>query len=205
MKSAFTTLATLAALIALTSTAWAEDEVKASGIDKPNSVNLSPLGALAGSYALNYERLFNGGHGLLIEGVYSSTEDDDTSSSSQGATIGYRWHWNGTQDSWFTGANLGYQIGTGDAVVEATVNGQTTKEKFDVDVKAFTATINIGRRWAWDSGFNVTFRVGAGYGNYDVSTDSDDPLAQDAVQLVDDLLTLIPVAVDGELSIGWDF
>ncbi|HUH04452.1 MAG TPA: hypothetical protein VML75_20795, partial [Kofleriaceae bacterium] len=66
-------------------------------------------------------------------------------------------------------------------------------------------TGNIGKRWAWDSGLNVTLRVGAGYGNYGISTDSEDPDAQEAVALVDDLLTLIPIALDGELSVGYAF
>ncbi|MGK0361846.1 MAG: hypothetical protein ACI9U2_004164 [Bradymonadia bacterium] len=193
---------------ALTSNAWAEPpppELEAAPVEKANSVNLSPIGVVSGTYALNYERLFGGTHGLLVEAVFISSDDGDTNSTSLGGQVGYRWHWNGTQNSWFNGVNFGYTSGTGEAVVESTSNGSTTKSKFDVDVSVFTATLNIGRRWAWDSGFNITFRAGAGYGNYDVSTDSDDVLAQEAVQLVDDLLTLLPIAVDGELSIGWNF
>ena len=47
--------------------------VQQSALDKENSVNLSPLGILSGSYGLNYERLIGGYHGVLIEGNFSSS------------------------------------------------------------------------------------------------------------------------------------
>lgn len=176
-----------------------------SAIHKSNSVNISPLGVVIGSYALNYEHMFDGGHGVLAEGLLSISGNDDASSLGYGGGVGYRWHWNGTQDSWFAGVNLSYLAGSGDATVETTTNGMTTKEKFDVSLTEFAATANIGRRWAFDFGLNITFRVGAGYASREVSTDSKDPLAQDAVALMDDLVNFIPVAVDGELSVGWVF
>lgn len=78
-------------------------------------------------------------------------------------------------------------------------------KKFDVDTTVSSITANVGRRWAWDSGLNITFRIGAGKGNYDVTTESDDPDAQEAVKAVDDLLAFLPVAFDGELSLGYVF
>ena len=191
----------------LVSTALAETPVepigdlRASAQHKENSVNMSPLGVLSGSYGLNYERLFNGYHGLLVEGNFSNSSDEDTSSTSIGGTLGYRFHWRGKQDSGFVGLNLGYSSGTGEGSIS---NGMTTKS-FDVDTSVSSVTANIGRRWAWDSGLNVTFRIGAGKGNYDITTESEDPDAQEVVQAVDDLLTLFPVAFDGELSLGYIF
>lgn len=217
MTRSFTRCAALAATTLLASAAYAQEpapdapdvepaaEASDSALTKSNSVNLSPLGIAIGSYALNYEHMFDGGHGVLAEGLLSISSDDDASSTAYGGGVGYRWHWNGTQNSWFTGVNLSYLVGNGDATVERTSNGMTTREKFDVSLTEFAATANIGRRWAFDFGLNITFRVGAGYANRDVSTDSDDPLAQDAVQLMDDLLNFIPVALDGELSVGWVF
>ena len=175
--------------------------VQQSALDKENSVNLSPLGILSGSYGLNYERLIGGYHGVLVEGNFSSSSGDDASSSSLGGTLGYRFHWRGNQDSGFVGLNLGYQTGSG----EATITSGDTMKKFDVETTVSSVTANIGRRWAWDSGLNITFRIGAGKGNYDVTTDSDDPDAQEAVKLVDDLLAFLPVAFDGELSLGYVF
>lgn len=169
--------------------------------EKANSVNLNPLGVVFGSYSLNYERLFGGTHGLLVEGLFSSSSNDTSSTVAYGGLVGYRWHWSGRQNSWFLGANVGYETGSGDGTV--TTNG--VEEKFDLSVSRLSATANIGKRWAWDFGLNITFRVGAGYGSYDVSTESDNPDVQDAVKTVDELLNFLPIAFDGELSLGWNF
>lgn len=177
----------------------------AKGVEKPNSVNVSPLGIAFGSYAVNYERLFDGGHGVLVEGQLSMSSGDDADSTSYGGVVGYRYHFNGTQDSWFAGVNLGYSAGTGDGVVEVTSNGSTTTRTFPVDFSLISATANVGHRWSWDFGLNVTLRFGAGYGAYSFSTDSEDDDAQLAVEAVDALLTAIPVAFDGELSVGFNF
>ena len=176
-------------------------EVEANALSKENSVNVSPLGVLSGSYGINYERLFGGYHGLLVEGNFGRSSSGDASSSSLGGTIGYRFHWRGNQDSGFLGLNLGYFTGSGEGTV---TNGSETKT-FDVDTTVSTITANVGRRWAWKSGLNVTLRIGAGRGNYDVTTDSDDPDAQEIVKAVDDLLAFLPVAFDGELSVGYIF
>lgn len=173
----------------------------ASALNKKNSVNVSPLGLLVGSYGVNYERLLDGHHGLLVEGNFASSSSSNASNSSFGGTLGYRYHWSGGQDSGFVGLNLSYSSGSSEAVV-TTDDGMTS---FDLDTTATTITANVGRRWAWDSGLNVTLRFGLGKGDYDVSTDSEDPDAQEAVELVDDLLEFLPLAVDGELSVGYAF
>ncbi len=207
------TLATvLLSLPVLTSTALAQApaepptppllEVRQTALTKENSVNLSPLGILSGSYGLNYERLLNGYHGLIVEGNFSSFSDSDSSSSSFGGALGYRFHWRGNQNSGFLGLNVGYYNGTGTGSV-STNSGQ--ERTFDVDTSVASITANIGKRWAWDSGLNITFRIGAGKGYYDITTDSDDPDAQKAVKAVDDLLTVFPIAFDGELSVGYIF
>lgn len=168
---------------------------------KENSVNLSPIGAFSGSYGINYERLISGYHGVLVEGNFGRASGDGASSSSFGGTVGYRFHWRGSQDSGFVGLNLGYFKGSG----EGSVTLGDTKKTFDVETTVSSITANIGKRWAWDSGLNVTFRIGAGKGNYDVTTDSKDPDAQKVVKTVDDLLAFLPVAFDGELSLGYVF
>ena len=170
--------------------------------ERANSINVSPLGLLAGSYSANYERLFSGHHGLLLEGQYIRASDDDASSTHGGGGIGYRWHWRGRQNSGFLGATLAYTKGSGEGTVSITGSDDKT---FDVDVSVLQLTGNIGKRWAWDSGLNITLRFGLGIGDYNVTTDSMDPDAEAAVKLVDDILTLFPVAFDGELSIGYTF
>lgn len=163
----------------------------------PNSVNLNPLGVLFGSYSLNFEHLFNGYHGLLVEGSLSRSADDNSSSTTMGGGVGYRYHWSGSQDSGFVGAMAGYSGGS----AVTSVNGQS----FDLSVSAASFTLNIGRRFAWDSGFNLTLRFGVGRAMYDVTSTSTDKDVQEAIRLTDDLLNALPVALDGELSIGWVF
>ncbi|HVU53369.1 MAG TPA: hypothetical protein VHL80_21940 [Polyangia bacterium] len=176
---------------------------------KENSINGSPLGVLFGSYSLNYERLAGGTHGFMIEGTFSHStgtstiNGDQTSSKSMlyGGGVGYRWHWSGQQQSGFLGLMAGYTVGTG----SGTVSDMTGTQQFDLTVKAPWVVANIGKRWQWDSGLNFTFRVGAGWAHYTVSSSSTDPQAQDAVKALNDLLTLIPIALDGELSLGYSF
>lgn len=176
---------------------------------KENSINGSPLGVLFGSYSLNYERLVGGMHGFMVEGNFSHStgtstiNGDQTSSRSSlyGGGVGYRWHWSGQQQSGFLGLMAGYTVGTG----SGTVTDATGMQAFDLTVKAPWVVANIGKRWQWDNGLNVTFRIGAGWAKYTVSTNSTDPQAQDAVKALQDLLTLIPIALDGELSLGYTF
>lgn len=206
MRTFLLTLFTASLALTAGTSAWAATDPLPPGVTDAvapgeNSVNMSPLGVLTGSYGVNYERLFGGAHGLLVEGTLSRAEDDTSSSLSYGGLVGYRWHWSGQQSSGFLGLNAGYARGSGDSKV--TVDGE--EKSFDVDVTTLSVVPNIGKRWAWDFGLNITFRAGVGWGSYDVSTQSKDPDAQDAVKLVDDLLTLIPVALDGELSVGWVF
>ena len=128
-------------------TAIAAPKEDVNGDEPPqgeNSINLNPIGALFGSYSLNYERLVNGSHGFIGELSYSSTSDDQSSSSSLGGAFGYRWHWSQSQNSGFLGAMVGYSRGS----AETKVNDNS----FDLAVSAPSFTLNIGRRWAWNSG-----------------------------------------------------
>jgi hypothetical protein len=176
---------------------------------KENSINGSPLGVLFGSYSLNYERLVGGTNGFMIEGTFSrstgtSTVNGDSTSSKStlyGGAVGYRWHWSGQQDSGFLGLLAGYSVGTG----SGTVVDAAGIQQIDLTIKAPWIVANIGRRWQWDNGLNFTIRAGAGWAKYTVSTSSTDPNAQDAVKALQDLLTLIPIALDGELSLGYTF
>jgi hypothetical protein len=190
--------------IAVASPARAEapaGEIAAAPRERENSINLSPLGFALGSYYLNSERLFDGTHGVLVEGGFAHSADDSTSSTSLGGGLGYRWHWRGRQNSGFLGVNASFYRGTADASIES----GGSEKSFDLDVTSYALTANVGKRWAWDNGLNVTFRIGGGYGNYDVTTDSTDPDAKEVAEDVDDFLTLFPIALDGELSLGYAF
>jgi hypothetical protein len=175
------------------------EEAVEEQVDEPgkHSINISPLGILFGAYNINYEYLHDGTHGILGEAGMAHSSDDDTSATSFAGSAGYRWHWRGKQSSGFLGANVGYQRGWGTTSYDGT--------EFDLDVSRVIVVGNIGRRWAWDFGLNLTLRVGAGYGSWNVSSDSSDPDVREAVREAERLLQRVPVALDGELSLGWVF
>ena len=190
------TVTALASLIMFTQVA------RAQPLDEgAHSINLSPLGVASGTYGLNYEFLLDGTHGFLLEGAYAKVGSDDASSTSTLGNVGYRWHWSGQQSSGFLGLTMGYGVGSGEATV--TYEGETSS--WDVDVTTFKIVPNIGKRWAWDFGLNITIRGGIGYAQYEVSTSSDSEAAQEAVKDVNEVLEWIPVGFDGELSVGWIF
>ena len=172
---------------------------------KANSVNYDLSALVLKGFAANYEHLFKGGHGVLVEGVFRLGKEDGTSKTamSGGLSLGYRYHFTGEQSSWFAGPLLTASFGSGEGSV--TGNDNVTKKTFPVSYASIAATANVGRRWVIASTVNITGRIGAGYTKRFYSTDSSDPDAQAAAALVDALLSFIPVTIDGELSLGLIF
>jgi hypothetical protein len=189
-------------LIALPSLALAQPAdpsiARTTSTERTNSINLDPMGALVGAYNANYEHL-SGSHGLLAEGGFYTSGDADSSVTTYGGAVGYRWHWRGRQNSGFVGAMLGF---SGGSAVAASDDMSTT---YDISVKEASATLNVGKRWQLDMGLNVTFRLGAGYAKRWFSTSSMDANAQQAVETIEDIMAFLPVAFDGELSLGYSF
>ena len=163
----------------------------------PHSVNVNPLGLMFGSYSVNYMHLFDGTHGVVGEGTYSSASDEFTETSFVGGGLGYRWHWSSRQNSWFLGVMGGYSVGA--------AKTETDGEDFKLDITTTSMIPNIGKRWAWDSGLNLTIRAGVGWAKHVVSTNLNTPEADAAVDTVNDFLEMFPVACDGEASLGWIF
>ncbi len=172
--------------------------------ERRNSINLDPLGAVFGAYEVNVEHL-RGSHGLLVEGAYASQGDGEARATAVGGGLGWRWHWRGRQNSGFVGVMTGFYMGTGDVTVITVMGDSTTMEHFDIATKELALTANIGKRWQFDMGLNITLRLGVGYAKRWFSTDSTDPDAQDAVESVEDLMSFLPIAADGELSVGYSF
>lgn len=172
----------------------------AANDERRHSINLNPAGALVGEYAANYEYLMAGGLGLLGEGAFSHSSADGASVTEFGGAAGLRWHWRGRQNSGFIGAMVSFYNGTAEATV-----GSESPMTYDLTVRELAVTANVGKRWQLDNGLNITWRLGGGWARRWVSTTSTDPDAQDAVQTIEDLLAFLPVAVDGELSLGYSF
>ncbi len=167
--------------------------------ERSHSINANPMGVLFGAYNLNYEYLGTS-HGLVVEAAFEQSGGDDASVTTYGAGAGWRWHWRGRQNSGFLGAMVTFAGGT----AEATVNGEMP-ERYDLSLTQLSVTFNIGKRWQFDNGLNVTTRIGGGRAKRWFSTSSTDPDAQEATERVEDVMDFIPIALDGELSLGYSF
>ncbi|WP_428262138.1 outer membrane beta-barrel protein [Haliangium sp.] len=189
------------ALLASAATASAEEPLRIEKAERAHSINVSPLGLVLGYYSVNYEHLFEGGHGLMAEGIFARYDLDDDPISLYGGGVGYRWHWSGRQNSGFLGVSAGFGYGNG--FVRTTENNMT--QTSDLTTRTLYLTGNIGKRWAWDNGLNITARIGAGYGNYKVTTDSMDPEARQQAEDLHDQLSPVSFALDAELSVGYAF
>ena len=97
------------------------------------------------------------------------------------------------------GVNAGFYAGT---AVSSSEDGSVMT---DMTIRTAQLVMNIGKRWQFDNGLNITARIGGGKAKRWVSTESTDPAAQEAVADVQDMLDFIPIALDGELSLGYSF
>jgi len=175
--------------------------LRAEAPEPKMSINANPLAIIQGQYGGNFEYLVDGTHGLLVEADYWHSSGTDSSAAGGGLRLGYRWHWRGRQDSGFLGVNVGAGLGTGSATVSNDAGQQMT---YDLSVRTLEVTGDIGKRWMMGP-VNITFRIGAGYASRTASTSSTDPDAQKAARTVQDILAFLPVALDGELSVGYTF
>ncbi|MEE2643391.1 MAG: hypothetical protein VYD19_00530 [Myxococcota bacterium] len=182
------------------SAAHAEEEVtleeNAIEASRPKSINFQPFPALAGSLSLNYAQLLDGYHGFLIEGALVNSTIEPTDPEEPKITtkgfdllVGYRYHWSGGQNSGFWGVSAGHSRGT-----SSRDNGS------NISYKNTTLTLNLGRRWAWENGFNITFRAGLGFGDYNFKSDGDTE-----EQLGIAALNELPIGLEGEFSLGYCF
>jgi Protein of unknown function (DUF3575) len=199
VTAALVTLPALASAQPSTTLGVTQTEAKAP--ERTNSINVSPLGALLGNYAVTYEHLFNGSHGLIVEGNAAFDSNSDSSSHQLGGGVGYRWHWRGRQNSGFLGVMVAQSFGSGE--VTTTSGGQDMT--YEMGVRSTTITGNIGKRWMIGDAFNITLRLGLGWGHHTVTAKVNDQEAKDAETKLNDLLAYFPIGFDGELSVGYTF
>ena len=167
-----------------------------------NAVNLGAIGPLSGTYSLNYSRSFDGYHGVIGEAVYIDREGTISEEGEQeqfpksgfGFLLGYRYAWEGGQDSPFTGVSFDYYQ------TEETRDG-SPHNKYN----SWSLTANIGRRWAWESGFNITLRFGLGYASREYEREGTGLTDQLADGFAEVIFSVIPIGFDGEISVGYSF
>jgi len=164
------------------------------------AVNFCPGGIIFGIYAINYEYLVNRNHGLVArfdyENVSETLSEDTMEADGYAFTFNYRWHFSGAMESFYIGSYARYKYYKGDATDGAT--------KFDFTLQEYTLGLNAGKRWVWNSGFNINCAFGYGISKLDKETDPTSPSIEAKLDEFIDNYTFIDPFY-GEISIGYAF
>jgi len=205
MKNIMIVLVTCAFCIIQTNKLIAQVEKKATDSYAPrkdfkHAVNVCPIAVFLGVYAVNYEYLFVPSHGLDARFEYQSIPKTytDASIESNGISfsLNYRWHISKEMNSLFLGSYVRYSLYNG--------TGAVAETKFDFTINDFTWGLNVGKRWAWNSGLNVTIAAGYGIATNSSQSHPTDPSIEAAIdQYKNDYDFLSPVY--GEVSMGYAF
>ena len=124
------------------------------------AINFCPIALAFGIYSVNYERLLTVHHGIMIRGDYESIPKriapEGINVDAKAAIVNYRYHLCGGMNSLFVGVFGRYRVFEGDALAN--------EIPFDFTISEFTVGANLGKRWVFNSGFNIT--LNAGYGHF---------------------------------------
>jgi len=133
-----------------------------------HAINSCPFAPIFGIFSVSYEYLILPNHGLVgrfdYEAVPSRFEDGGIpenypdaviEASGLGFILNYRWHFSGEMESVFIGVYTRYRHFSGTGMVEST--------EFEFTVPEITAGLNIGKRWVWNCGLNMTVAFGYGF------------------------------------------
>ena len=181
-----TTALALAAIFTLTpafASAQEAEVAQEAELSPPPSIalNLQPIVGFA--YSSIGGATWAGGAGLIAEfslgdhwGLVTEAHARKTwgyggEATRIGADLGLRYHLDPGLDGWFFGSQAGAW--------------QSYREQGDFLLAG--GAVNAGYRWLWDSGLNITARLGPGYAVGLVGADGH------------------AVYIDSELSIGWAF
>jgi hypothetical protein len=165
-----------------------------------HAINICPIAPIFGVYALNYEYLFSPKNGMLVrveyEDVPKSYTEANIETSGIAFSINYRRHFSNEMNSIFVGAFARYRNYDGFGEIES--------EKFDFTLPSVTFGLNAGKRWVWNSGFNLTFSIGYGYQEEFREVSPTNPLNESLLdQLEEEYDFMTPMYA--ELSAGYAF
>ena len=157
-------------------------------------------GIIFGIYSMNYEHLFSNPHGLVVrfdyEAIPKSYTDASIESSGVGFTLNYRYHLSKQMKSVFIGLYSRYKIYSGNGMQEST--------EFDFTFSELTFGLNVGKRWVWNSGFNLTFSLGYGIANEIMESDPTSDAIKSTLETFKGEYDFFGPFL-GELSIGYAF
>jgi hypothetical protein len=165
-----------------------------------HAINVCPIAPVFGIYAVNFEYLLSPQNGIVArfeyEAVPKTYTDANIESSGKAFTLNYRRHLKEGMNSMFVGAYGRFRKYKGD--------GELESAKFDFTMSSYTFGLNTGKRWIWNSGFNIAFSVGYGY-SFDSreAIPTNEGIESALNQLEDEYDFMSPLL--GELSIGYAF
>lgn len=180
-------------VLILSQISFSQDSI--NDLDQTNSISIYPLGIVFGNAAFNYEHLFHGKHGIMIQCSFPFF------GKTKGYTgaLHYRHHYFSKQkhiglNSPFWGMFAYYE--KSEAEIEDGYN------QYNLKINFMKAGINWGRKWIFNSGFNICFRIG--YGIPFIAEFDWSPTEPDNVEAIE-ALTKILGGIDGEFTIGYSF
>lgn len=200
MKTKLIAISIFSLLLSGTISAQVNEDKASSTSELKHAINICPIAPLFGIYAVNYEYLFSPKNGIVArveyEDVPKAYTDANIESNGMAFSLNYRRHIAGELESLFWGAYARYRTYKG--------NGETDIESFDFTLPSFTIGLNVGKRWIWNSGFNLTVSAGYGYSTDNRKTTPSSTAINDAIdQLEKEYDFMSPLY--GELSIGFAF
>jgi len=164
------------------------------------SINMCPGGIIFGIYSFNVEYMFAENHGIITrfdyEAVSESFSGDKIDADGFGIILNYRYHFSEALESYFLGSYARYRVYRG--------TGYTGTEKFDLTMPELSFGINAGKRWVWNSGFNITLAFGYGIANSSKETEPDNPSYKRTLSKFEDEYDFLGPFL-GEFSLGYAF
>lgn len=203
----YSRLAVFIFCVFLTGNLYAQDEPAVSEKDSVSSgkifnqaINMCPGGIAFGIYSVNIEYLLSQSHGLVFrldyESVSESYDGDAIKANGFAIILNYRWHWSGGLESPYLGSYVRYRHYIG--------NGTSGSTEFDYTMPELTLGLNIGKRWVWNSGFNINLAFGYGISTYSMETDPANAANEATLtKFVDEYTFFGPFL--GEFSLGYAF
>jgi Protein of unknown function (DUF3575) len=175
-------------------------DLSSSNLNVNNSINMCPGGIIFGIYSFNFEHLFVERHGVVVrldfESVSESFSDDKIDANGYGIILNYRYHFSGALESMFLGSFARYRVYKG--------TGNTAAEEFDFTLPEFTFGLNAGKRWVWNSGFNITLAFGYGFANNSKETEPDNVSYKNTLNKFENEYDFLGPFY-GEFSLGYAF
>lgn len=127
---------------------------------KTHAIQVSPLGLLLGTYAVDYEVLLGQKHGFCLDLLYADGRDlSGNELKGHGFTVGYRYHLQDRMAANFLGVFVRRSEIDGEIEVD--------DERFSYHFRSLAIGPLYGERHIWKSGVSFSWRLGYGYPIFD--------------------------------------